>query len=279
MTTTNPTVTTASPLAELVPSGTAGYATTVAEVFGRAIRQLARSPQVLGIAVVQSVLFLLMFRYVIGGAIGVEGVSYVDFLVPGFVVSGIVFTAGGSAVAVAEDATGGVYDRFRSLPIPDLGVLTGRVLADTALMSFVGFVTLAVGFAVGFRPDASAADLLLAAVLLPVFSFATAWIFLLIGLAAGNAQAAQGLGIIGVPFSFLSSAFVPVDSMPAVLEAFARNQPLSLMVDAARGLLLGDAVVATLDHGLNYYVVGSLLWCVVLVVAFATLALRRYRRS
>ncbi|MEJ7766042.1 MAG: ABC transporter permease [Acidimicrobiales bacterium] len=279
MTTTNPAVPASSPLAELVPKGTAGYATTIAEVFGRAIRQLARSPQVLGIAVVQSVLFLLMFRYVIGGAIGVEGVSYVDFLVPGFVVSGIVFTAGGSAVAVAEDAAGGVYDRFRSLPIPDLGVLTGRVLADPALMSFVGFVTLAVGFAVGFRPDASAADLLLAAVLLPLFSFATAWIFLVIGLAAGNAQAAQGLGIIGVPFSFLSSAFVPVDSMPAVLEAFARNQPLSLMVDAARGLLLGDAVVATLDHELSYYIVGSLLWSVVLVVVFATLALRRYRRS
>ena len=279
MTTTIPAVPAPSPLAELVPKGTAGYATTIAEVFGRAIRQLARSPQVLGIAVVQSVLFLLMFRYVIGGAIAVEGVSYVDFLVPGFVVSGIVFTAGGSAVAVAEDAAGGVYDRFRSLPIPDLGVLTGRVLADTALMSFVGFVTLAVGFAVGFRPDASAADLLLAAVLLPLFSFATAWIFLVIGLAAGNAQAAQGLGIIGVPFSFLSSAFVPVDSMPAVLEAFALNQPLSLMVDAARGLLLGDAVVATLDHELSYYIVGSLLWSVVLVVVFATLALRRYRRS
>lgn len=279
MTTTNPAVPVPNQLAGLVPKGTAGYVTTIAEVFGRAIRQLARSPQVLGIAVVQSVLFLLMFRYVIGGAIGVEGVSYVDFLVPGFVVSGIVFTAGGSAVAVAEDAAGGVYDRFRSLPIPDLGVLTGRVLADTALMSFVGFVTLAVGFAVGFRPDASTADLILAAVLLPLFSFATAWIFLVIGLTAGNAQAAQGLGIIGVPFSFLSSAFVPVDSMPAVLEAFARNQPLSLMVDAARGLLLGDAVAATLDHELSYYIVGSLLWSVVLVVAFATLALRRYRRS
>lgn len=274
------TVTTPDRILDLVaPSGTASFATTVAQVAGRAGRQLARSPQVLGIAVVQSVLFLLMFRYVIGGAIGVEGVSYVNFLVPGFVVSGLVFTAGGSAVAVAEDAAGGVYDRFRSLPIPDLAVLTGRSLADTALMTFVGVVTVVVGFIIGFRPDVSTAGLLLALVLLPVFAFATAWVFLLLGLVAGNAQAAQGLGIIGVPFSFLSSAFVPVDTMPRVLEVFATYQPMSFMVDATRGLLLGATFTDTLDHELSWYIVGSLLWSAVLVAGFAVLALRRYRRS
>ena len=274
------TVTTPDRILDLVaPSGTASFATTVAQVAGRAGRQLARSPQVLGIAVVQSVLFLLMFRYVIGGAIGVEGVSYVNFLVPGFVVSGLVFTAGGSAVAVAEDAAGGVYDRFRSLPIPDLAVLTGRSVADTALMTFVGLVTLVIGFVIGFRPDVSTGDVMLALVLLPVFAFATAWVFLLIGLAAGNAQAAQGLGIIGVPFSFLSSAFVPVDSMPRVLEVFATYQPMSFMVDATRGLLLGPGFTSTLDHDLSWYIAGSLLWSVVLVAGFAFVALRRYRRS
>ena len=169
----------------------------------------------LGIAVVQSVLFLLMFRYVIGGAIGVEGVSYVEFLVPGFVVSGLIFTAGGSAVAVAEDAASGLYDRLRSLPIPGVAVLAGRALADAALMLFVALVTLGVGVLVGFRFGGSAADgCSRRSGSSRSSSLAFAWVFVWLGLVSGSAQAAQGLGILGVPFSFLSSAFVPVDSMP-----------------------------------------------------------------
>lgn len=262
----------------LVPTGTAGPLTTAFTIAARTGLQLARTPQVLGIAVVQSVLFLLMFRYVIGGAIGVEGVSYVEFLVPGFVVSGLIFTAGGSAVAVAEDAASGLYDRLRSLPIPGIAVLAGRALADAALMFFVALVTLLVGVIVGFRFGGSAAEALAAIGLVAVFSLAFAWVFVWLGLVSGSAQAAQGLGILGVPFSFLSSAFVPVDSMPAVLEVFADHQPLTFMVEAGRGLLLGDAATATFEHGLSYYVIGSLLWSVVLALVFAPLAIRAYRR-
>ena len=202
--------------------------------------QLARTPQVFGIAVVQSVLFLLMFRYVLGGAIGVEGVTYVEFLVPGFVVSGLIFTAGGSAVAVAEDAASGLYDRLRSLPIPDVAVLAGRAMADAALMVFVALVTLRRRL----RSSASASAAASTArsprsALLAVYSLAFAWIFVWLGLVSGSAQAAQGLGILAVPFSFLSSAFVPIDTMPGALEAFAKHQPLTFMVDAVRGLMLG----------------------------------------
>ena len=262
----------------LAPAGTAGALTTTGTVAVRTGLQLARTPQVLGIAVVQSVLFLLMFRYVIGGAIGVEGVSYVDFLVPGFVVAGLIFTAGGSAVAVAEDAASGLYDRLRSLPIPGVAVLAGRSLADAALMLFVALVTLGVGVLVGFRVDGSAGEALAAIGLVAVFSVAFAWVFVWLGLVSGSAQAAQGLGILGVPFSFLSSAFVPVDSMPAALEAFADHQPLTFMVDAVRGLLLGDAATATFEHSLSYHVTGSLLWSLALVAVFAPLAVRAYRR-
>lgn len=261
------------------PTGTAGPLTTAATVAARTGLQLARTPQVLGIAVVQSVLFLLMFRYVIGGAIGVQGVSYVDFLVPGFVVSGLIFTAGGSAVAVAEDAASGLHDRLRSLPIPGVAVLAGRALADAALMCFVALVTLLVGVAIGFRVGGGAAEALAAIGLVAAFSLAFAWVFVWLGLVSGSAQAAQGLGILGVPFSFLSSAFVPVDSMPAVLEAFADHQPLTFMVDAVRGLLLGEAATATFEHGLSYYVAGSLLWSLALMLIFAPLALRAYRRG
>ena len=262
----------------LAPAGTAGPLTTAATITARGLRQLARTPQVLGIAVVQSVLFLLMFRYVIGGAIGVQGVSYVDFLVPGFVVSGLIFTAGGSAVAVAEDAASGLYDRLRSLPIADAAVLAGRALGDAALMVFVSLVTLLVGVAVGFRFGASAAEAIAAFGLIAVYALALAWVFVWVGLISGSAQAAQGLGIIGVPFSFLSSAFVPTSTMPSVLQAFADHQPLTFMVNAGRGLLLGDAATASFDHSLRYYVIGSLLWSLALAAIFAPLAVRAYRR-
>src|SRR5688500_14881363 len=169
-------------------------------------------------------MFLLMFRYVLGGAIGVRGVSYPSFLVPGFVVSGLLFTAGGSAVAVAEDAASGLYDRFRSLPISDPAEMVGSAIADAALMVLVGLVTLGVGFIVGFDMEGSAVDLLLSVGLLIIYALGFAGVFAWLGLVSGSAQAAQGLSILAVPFSFVSSAFVPVNTMPGVLETFAEWQ-------------------------------------------------------
>lgn len=261
------------------PSGQCGAVATAGQVALRTTLTFLRKPQVLGIAVVQSVLFLMVFRYVIGGAIGVPGLTYVDFLVPGFVVSGLLFTAGGSAVAVAEDAASGLYDRFRSLPVPGVAVLAGRALADTALLLLVAAVTLATGFAVGFRPDGAALGFVLAGLLLLAYALAVAAVFVWLGLVAGSAQAAQGLGILGVPFSFLSSAFVPVDTMPTVLRVFAEWQPITFMVDSWRGLMLGDAFTTTLDHELGFYVVGSLLWTALLLAIAAPLALRAYRKG
>jgi ABC transporter DrrB family efflux protein len=260
------------------PTKTASALTTVATIAVRTILKILRTPQIIGISIVQSIVFLLMFRYVLGGAIDVQGISYVDFLVPGFVVSGLLFTAGGSAVAVAEDAASGIYDRFRSLPIADSAVLIGRAIADAALMVIVGLVTLGVGFIVGFSVGSSAGDFLLAVVLLAVYAMAFAGLFVWLGLVSGSAQAAQGLSILAVPFSFVSSAFVPVDTMPAGLEAFAEWQPLTFMVNAWRGLLVGDAATATFDRSLEFYVVGSLIWSAAIAVVVAPLALRAYRR-
>lgn len=261
------------------PQGTASWLTTLLTLAGRTTLRLFRTPQILVISIVQSVLFLLMFRYVIGGAIGVQGASYVDFLVPGFVFSGLLFTAGGSAVAVAEDAAAGLYDRLRSLPIPDVAVLAGRALADSALMFAVALVTLAVGFAVGFGLGGSIAQLALALALLAAFAFAFAWIFMWLGLVSGGSQAAQGLGILAVPFSFLSSAFVPIDSMPEVLQVFAEHQPLTFMVDAGRALMLGETAAIGLEHSTSYYAIGSLLWSMGLIAVFAPLTVLAYRRD
>jgi len=260
------------------PTSTAGPVTVATTIAVRTTFKILRTPQIVVIAIVQSVMFLLMFRYVLGGAIGVKRVSYVDFLVPGFVVSGVLFTAGGSAVAVAEDAASGLYDRLRSLPISDTAVLIGRAIADAALMVLVGLVTFGVGFIVGFGIHGSALDVLFALGLLVVYALGFAGVFVWLGLISGGAQAAQGLSILAVPFSFVSSAFVPISTMPGALEAFAEWQPLTFMVNSWRGLLLGDAATASFSHSLEYYIVGSLAWSVGLAILIAPLALRAYRK-
>ncbi len=261
------------------PTHTATWSTTAFTVAARTIRKLMRTPQIFGIAIVQSVVFLLMFRYILGGAIGVSGVTYVEFLVPGFVVSGILFTGGGSSVAVAEDVASGLNDRLRSLPISDRAVLAGRAMADATLMVIVGLVTLGVGFIIGFRMHTTVLDFVLALGLLVVYALSFAIVFAWLGLVSGNAQAAQGLSILAVPFSFISSAFVPIATMPGPVQAFAKAQPLTFMVNSWRGLLLGDAVTRTFDHGLTYWVVGSLLWALGIVLVFTPLAVRSYRKG
>lgn len=280
-TTPAPTTTPASGAARSVvrPDAPPSRATTIATVAGRSGFKLLRTPQVAGIAVVQSLVFLFMFRYVIGGAIGVPGVAYVDFLVPGFVVAGLLFTAGSGAVGTAEDAESGLFDRLRSLPIHDTAALTGRVIAEALLLGVVAVITLAVGFAVGFRLGGPWWGLPAALGLLVVYSLTVAAVFMILGLVSGSAQAAQGLSILAVPFSFISSAFVPVSTMPAVLKFIAEWQPLTFMVNAWRGLLLGDKALATFEHGRGFYIVGSLIWCVVIGLIGMAVSLRAYRKE
>src|SRR5919198_761240 len=155
-----------------------GRMTATLTVARRALLRYLRTPQLIVLAMVQMSLFFLIYRYMFGGAIHVDGMSYVDFLVPGFIATGVLFSGIGTATATAEDLEEGFIDRLRSLPIPR-------------------------------------------------------------GLFAGNAQAAQGMGMIVFPFAFISSAYVPVDSMPGWLQAFAEHQPLTPMVDAVRALTLG----------------------------------------
>ena len=261
------------------PTSSAGTLTTVTTVALRTVRTVLRSPQVLGFAVLQSALFLIMFRYVLGGAIAVTGVSYVDYLIPGVVVSGLLFTAGGGAVAVAEEAVAGLYDRLRSLPVPDVAVLAGRALADAALLLTVAVITLGIGLAIGFRSSADPGHWLLALALLALFAVAVAVVYVWVGLASRSAQAANGLGLLGVPLSFLSSAFIPVATMPDVVQAFAGWQPLTFFVNSWRGLLLGGPATSTYDHSLTFYVAGSVLWSLALIAVTAPFALRAYRRD
>jgi ABC-type multidrug transport system permease subunit len=180
----------------------------------RAVLRFLRTPQLVVLGTIQGAMFLLIFRYVFGGAIDIGGIRYVDFLVPGFITTGVLFSGMGTAVAVAEDLEQGFVDRLRSLPIPRSAFLTGRALADTAMLGWSLAITTAIGFAVGFRIHGSVPEALAAFGLCLVFGFAFVWMFIMLGLVAGNARAAQGMALLVFPLTFVSSAYVPVETMP-----------------------------------------------------------------
>lgn len=260
------------------PTRPAGFVSTTLGVARRTVLRNVRTPQVFVIGLLQGALFLLIFRFVFGGAI-TSGIRYVDFLVPGFVGTGVLFSGMGSATGVAQDLTEGLFDRLRSLPVPRLAVVAGRVVADTALAGLGLVVTTAVGFAVGFRTSASIVALLAAVGLCLVSAFAFTWLFVWLGILAGTPQAAQGFGLLVFPFTFVSSAFVPVESMPGWMQVFARNQPLTQIVNATRGFSLGDKAEAVLGHSAGYFATRALFWAVLFTAVFAPLAARRYRKG
>lgn len=250
----------------------AGLLTATATVAGRTLRQFARTPQLLVVSTVQGAMFLLIFRYVFGGAIRSGGLAYVDFLVPGFLVSSILFTGASAAVGMAEDAESGVHDRLRSLPIPRLAIVAGRSLADAGLLVWGLAVTAGLGYAVGFRTAGEALDVVAAYALIVVFGVAFGWVFITLGLVAGGGQAAQGMALLVFPFTFVSSAYVPVGSMPGWMQAFAEHQPITAMTNAVRALMQGGPGAIGIEHTTGHWVVVSLLWSAALLTVFVPLA-------
>jgi len=213
------------------PADNAGASYLVAsrQVAARTLKKFVRTPALLVAGTAQGVLFLLIFRYVFGGAVSHTGtLNYVDFLVPGFVVTGVLFQGMSAASGVADDLDAGLFDRLRSLPIRLLSILTGRVGADSALVAW-GVVTMtAVGFLVGFRISGSTTDALAALGLTVLYGFAFVWLFIALGLMAGSPQAAQSLSFLVFPLSFVSSAYVPVSTMPGWMQGFASHQPMTV---------------------------------------------------
>jgi ABC-2 type transport system permease protein len=237
----------------------------------RALLRYVRTPQLIVIGTIQMAGFMLVYRYVFGGAIDSGAVDYVDYLVPGFVTTGVLFAGIGAAVAMAEDLEHGFVDRLRSLPIPRSSVLAARTLADTAILTFSLGSTVAIGFLVGFRLHGTALDGLAAFGLVVLFGYVFEWVFVTVGLFARTGQAAQGVALLVFPLTFISSAYVPADSLPAGLRDFAEHQPITYMVDAVRDLTLGQPA--------GDAVLGALLWAAAILAVAVPLAVGRYQRG
>jgi ABC transporter DrrB family efflux protein len=232
---------------------------------------LRRTPQLLIFATIQPVIFVLLFRYVFGGAISVPG-RYVDYLIPGIFVQTAVFGAMGAAVGMAADLKTGLLERFRALPMARSAVLAGRTTADLARNVFVVALMSAVGFAVGFRVHTDALGFVAGMLLVLLFAYALSWVFVTVGLAVGDPETAQAAAFpVMAPLVFASSAFVRVESMPGWLQPFAEIQPVSVTASAVRALVQGGPTAE--------YVLQSLAWSAGILLVFAPLAVRRYRRT
>ena len=239
----------------------------------RNLVRLPRAPDLLLGFTIQPIMFVLLFAYVFGGAIATPGYDdYVDFLMPGIIVQNIAFGGFVTAIGLAEDMNKGLIDRFRSLPTARASVLAGRTLADVATNLLSIAILLGTGLVIGFAFDASVGEILLGIALLLVCGFAFSWIFALIGMSVSTPEAANGVGFTLIfPITFISSAFVPVESMPAGLEEVADANPVSVIVDAMRALWLGTPA------GDSIWL--AFVWCIGLTAIFAPLAVAKYRRA
>jgi ABC-2 type transport system permease protein/oleandomycin transport system permease protein len=237
----------------------------------RGLLRIRRQPDLLIGFTIQPVMFVLLFVYVFGGAIQTPGYSYVDFLMPGIITQSIAFGGFVTALGLSDDLKKGLIDRFRSLPMSRAAVLAGRTLADLATNALSLIVLVTVGVIVGFSFHNGVGEVLAGFGLLLLFGYAFSWVFACIGLFVSSPEAANAVGFTAIfPLTFASSAFVPVDSMPHWLQAFADINPITVMVDAIRALWLGAPA--------GNSVIGALAWTVGFIAVFAPIAIMRYRR-
>ncbi|HEY6481458.1 MAG TPA: ABC transporter permease [Streptosporangiaceae bacterium] len=233
-----------------------------------------RVPAYLVFTVIQPVIFVILFRYVFGGAIPVHVPGgYVNFLMPGIIAQTAAFATFGTAISLAQELQKGVIDRLRSMPMARSAVLTGRLTADAFRMLLVILIVVGVGYAVGFRFLNGFGPAVAMILLATVFGLAISTIAAFTGLAIGDEESVQAFGLIWLfPVVFLSSAFVPIQTMPGVLQGFANNQPVTYTIDAMRALALGNLPVAA-------DLWKSLAWLAGIFIVFIPLAVRAYKRA
>jgi len=247
---------------------------TLADMFTltkRQLRHIPRNPQELVTVTLEPVLLVVFFRYIFGGSIAVPGTSYVNYLVGGMLVMSTILGSAYTGVGVASDLQRGLVDRFRSLPMSKSAVLTGRTLADLILSTFIILVVWAVSLAIGFRPEGTAWYWLAALGILLLGSFLFSWISAFVGLSLNSVEAVtSAVSIYAFLLIFVSSAFVSPSTLPTWLSVFAKHQPVSMLINAVRGLILNQPDVSATWQ--------AIVWCVGLLIVFIPLAVWAYER-
>jgi ABC transporter DrrB family efflux protein len=232
-----------------------------------------RNPAFLFFTLIQPVMFVLLFRYVFGGAIpvGTKG-GYVNYLMPGIIAQTAAFASFGTAISLARQLQKGVIDRFRAMPMARSAVLLGRLTADTLRLAVTVLVILGVGYAVGFRFDNGVLAAVVMLLIGVVFGAVICTVSAYVGLAIKDEESVGSFGLVWLfPLTFVSSAFVPVSSMPGWMQAFAKNQPVTIVIDEMRSLALGGPLAL---HAWQ-----SAVWLLAIVAVFIPLAVRAYRRA
>jgi ABC-2 type transport system permease protein len=225
----------------------------------RSLTHITRNLDQLLAAAFQPIMFMLLFRYIFGGAINTGTINYMDFLMAGILVQTAAFGAMTTAVGVATDLQRGIVDRFRSLPMISSAVMTGHVVADLARNTLSTVIMILFGLVIGFRPTASLTEWVLVIGLVLLFTFALSWLSAVLGLLAKSIEAVQWISFIVVfPLTFASSTFVPTTNMPYALKLFAENQPITHVIEALRSLLVGTPMG---NHGWL-----AVVWCLGIIV-------------
>lgn len=242
------------------------------ELTRRSVRHIIRSLDQLMSLVMFPIMFMLLNRYVFGGAINTGDVTYANYLFAGIFVQTLAFGANYTTINLAVDMKEGIVDRFRSLPMASSALLVGHVIADMFRNIISGIIIVAMGFLVGFRPDASFAEWGLVIILALVFTFAISWLSAILGLLVKSLEAAQWVGFVLIfPLTFVSSAFVPTSTMPNALRIFAENQPLTHVINAMRSWLVGTPMNGAAGK--------AFIWNIAIIAVAAPLAVRMYRRK
>jgi ABC-2 type transport system permease protein len=254
------------------------YITDTMLLTARSLRSIPRVPERLLDVTIQPIVFILLFLYVFGSAIHVSGISYKDYLFPGIIGQSLAFGIIGAGVATSNDMTEGVVDRFRSMPISRLSIISGQVMGQFCEALLGMTITIAVGLALGWNPHLTFGHgvELLALMLLAVFAFT--WTGVFFGMLVRSPDAMQGMGfIIILPLTFMAGTFVPIAGLDAVPRAIAQWDPISALVASVRGLTQGYPSSGSwqLDHP----ELAMALWCVLILAVSVPLALRRFNRT
>lgn len=259
------------------PNRAVRYLRETAVLVGRSLRAVPRVPERLSDVTIQPVMFTFLFLYVFGSAIHIPGMRYQDYLLPGLIGQSLAFGVIGAGVATATDFATGVTDRFRSLPVTRLSVITAQVLGQMIEQVLGMAIVVGIGLALGWRPDLTGARALELVGLIALGLFAFTWFGVLMGMLVRSSDAMQGLGFaIMLPLSFLAGTFVPISGMKEVPRVIGEWDPLSTLVAAIRSVCQGTA--STGSWPLEHPVVAMVGWCVLVTAVCVPLALRRYRR-